>query len=462
MESRKRKAPDEEAVTVSKTVDRRRFPHSDLSGVKDNYYRDLYTKEVDFRQLAKQDAEFAAVLKGNGQLDFTNPAAVMQLTKTLLKLDFGLRIELPDDRLCPPVLNRHNYILWLKELVDSTSYNQSGRRVTGIDIGTGASCIYPLLAVTQRPWYFIGTDIDPKSLDYARKNVEINGLQDRIRIVAKKESDAYLLPLDDAGIDRVDFVMTNPPFYTSADDMVSSAEKKARPPNSVCTGAPVEMVCSGGEVAFVDRLLKESLYFRERVQWYTAMFGKFTSLQEFVEKLRQNGIDNYAVTEFVQGSKTKRWAVGWSFGAMRPSDKAARGIKGAIWKSLLPPVVEVEISTFPLTNGVAPLEERVSRVVGSLELLSWEWDKEKLRGIGRARENVWSRAWRRKKMREKDVMAGGVVPREDGEDCKFGFLVSIQVSRTEAHVGLRWLEGHEAGLFESFSGFLKTQLKTAA
>jgi len=42
-------------------------------------------------------------LKSNGQLDFSDPAAVMQLTKTLLKLDFGLKIELPNDRLCPPV-----------------------------------------------------------------------------------------------------------------------------------------------------------------------------------------------------------------------------------------------------------------------------------------------------------------------------------------------------------------------
>lgn len=42
-------------------------------------------------------------LKANGQLDFTDPKAVMQLTKTLLMVNFGLKIELPDDRLCPPV-----------------------------------------------------------------------------------------------------------------------------------------------------------------------------------------------------------------------------------------------------------------------------------------------------------------------------------------------------------------------
>lgn len=57
----------------------------------------------------------------------------------------------------PKVPNRHNYILWLKELMDTTSYSEPGRKRTGIDIGTGASCIYPLLGATQRPWYFIAT-----------------------------------------------------------------------------------------------------------------------------------------------------------------------------------------------------------------------------------------------------------------------------------------------------------------
>ncbi len=42
-------------------------------------------------------------LKNNGQLDFNDPASVKQLTKSLLKRDFGVAIDLPDDRLCPPV-----------------------------------------------------------------------------------------------------------------------------------------------------------------------------------------------------------------------------------------------------------------------------------------------------------------------------------------------------------------------
>ena len=57
--------------------------------------------------------------------------------------------------------NRHNYILWLKRLMDSTSYEDPNERpVIGIDIGTGASCIYPLLGTVQRDWSFIATGND--------------------------------------------------------------------------------------------------------------------------------------------------------------------------------------------------------------------------------------------------------------------------------------------------------------
>jgi len=139
-----------------------------------------------------------------------------------LKRDFGLRIELPDDRLCPPVPNRLNYLLWIQRLLDTTSnsYSEkydSEREVLGLDIGTGASCIYPLLGCAQRPnWRLAGTgdeevllraytdeapDIDDKSLQYARQNVEANKLQNRIKLL-KSQPDGSLLPLDALGFEK--------------------------------------------------------------------------------------------------------------------------------------------------------------------------------------------------------------------------------------------------------------------
>lgn len=307
-------------------------------------------------------------------------------------------------------------------------------------------------------------DIDPESLDYARRNVSINGLEDRVQIVAKSKDDAYILPLNDCSVEKVDFTMTNPPFYESEADLVKSAKKKASPPNSACTGAPVEMVVEGGEVAFIGRLLQESLFFRNRIQWYTTMFGKLSSLLEFIAKLREKGIDNYAVTEFVQGNKTKRWAVGWSFGNMRPSDKAARGVKASHWRSFLPWATSVEICSFSIDHGVSPVVQRIHEVVESLELISWVWETEKLQGVGRARENVWGRAWRRRKKREGQLLAGSTSSTRHSKDieevCELGFLLSVRISKSEATVALRWLEGHDSVLFESLAGYVKREISS--
>ena len=78
------------------------------------------------------------------------------------------------------------------------------------------------------------------------------------------------------------------------------------------------MVTPGGEIAFVNRIINESLILKDRCQWYTTMLGKFSSIEVIVERLKEKGIMNWAVTAFVQGGKTRRWAVGWSWGGMRP------------------------------------------------------------------------------------------------------------------------------------------------
>lgn len=191
-------------------------------------------------------------------------------------------------------------------------------------------------------------DIDAKSLDYARQNVKANNLQDRIKLLlTKPESFLSSIPFDDMQyvpynpivfflmIRSIDFTMCNPPFYSSNEDMISSANSKQRPPFTACTGSANEMVTPGGEVAFVSRMIDESLVIKHGCQWYTSMLGKFSSIAPIVEMLRRHGVSNWAVTEFVQGTRTRRWAVAWSFGGLRPSMKIGRGV-GSLQKGLLP------------------------------------------------------------------------------------------------------------------------------
>ena len=80
------------------------------------------------------------------------------------------------------------------------------------------------------------------------------------------------------------------------------------------------MVTPGGEVAFVTRIMEESQHLKQRCQWYTSMLGKYSSLGLIVEELKKKGVVNWAVKEFVQGGKTRRWGVGWSWDMRRPRE----------------------------------------------------------------------------------------------------------------------------------------------
>jgi hypothetical protein len=82
--------------------------------------------------------------------------------------------------------------------------------------GTGASCIYPLLACSLRPsWSFIATDIDHDSLQSAGCNISKNEhkLGDRIRL-HESAIDGPLFPLDELGIERY-FTVFLPLAYNS-------------------------------------------------------------------------------------------------------------------------------------------------------------------------------------------------------------------------------------------------------
>ena len=67
-------------------------------------------------------------------------------------------------------------------------------------------------------------------------------------------------------------------------------------------------------------MIDESKMLGDRCQWYTSMLGKYSSVEIIVQNLRGAGVDNWAVKDLVQGNKTRRWVVGWSWGSMRPSN----------------------------------------------------------------------------------------------------------------------------------------------
>lgn len=428
--------------------------------------RSLYKNDIDFAALALQSRDFAKHLNQFGQLDFTDPAAVRQLTTTLLQQDFHLNVEIPEDRLCPPVPNRLNYILWLQDLLDSTSgdlhegYDRD-RDVFGLDIGTGCIGIYPLLGCAARPrWNFVATDIDPNNIRTSQHNVALNNLESRIQII-HSDPTGPLFPLEKLGRQTLDFAMCNPPFYASSGELKQSAEQKERGPFSTCTGAEVEMVTRGGEVAFVKRMIDESLQLRDRIQWYTSMLGKLSSINVLVETLIRHGVTNFAVTEFEQGSKTKRWAVAWSWGDLRPAMNIARGIPGCP-KSLLPFPADY---TFTLPPGTS-IDASTATINAELSSLPWfwAWDQTRSAGTGFAAENVWSRFARRKMKLagEEGAAKLKVIPAQ----VALGVRLQIRLVRgqnpdeKEVRVLVRWAQGTDTVLFESFCGMVKRKLES--
>ena len=47
-------------------------------------------------------------------------------------------------------------------------------------LGSGASCIYPLLGAKLNNWHFLATEVNDSSTSYAKENVKRNGLENNI------------------------------------------------------------------------------------------------------------------------------------------------------------------------------------------------------------------------------------------------------------------------------------------
>ncbi|CAL5060693.1 unnamed protein product [Urochloa decumbens] len=300
----------------------------------------------DFAALAELYPSFRPFVsvsdRGRASVDFTDFSATRELTRVLLLHDHGVNWWIPDGQLCPTVPNRSNYIHWIEDLLSSNlipPISSSSGKVRGFDIGTGANCIYPLLGASLLGWSFVGSDVTDVALEWAKKNVESNPhLAELIEIrnanaaPFPSESEAIvreniLEPVEDAAMQKphvlvdvvkesesFDFCMCNPPFF-------ESIEEAGLNPKTSCGGTAEEMVCHGGELAFVTRIIEDSVSLKNSFRWFTSMVGRKANLKLLMTKAREAGASVVKTTEFVQG-QTARWGLAWSF--IAPINKVFR------------------------------------------------------------------------------------------------------------------------------------------
>ncbi|KAA1477616.1 S-adenosyl-L-methionine dependent methyltransferase [Dentipellis sp. KUC8613] len=407
--------------------------------------RNPYRTPPDFAALAEHYPPLQQQSASGGPtIDFNDEQAQRRLTEALLHRDFQLSVTIPDNRLCPPVgaFWQLNYILWIQDIISATASDQNAS-VRGFDIGTGSSAIYPILGCRLCPnWHFIGSDIDRDSLASARTNVEQNNLSDRIEVVEVSADGPILRPL---AVSRVtfDFTMCNPPFYSSAEDVARSAEVKEFQPNAVCTGADIEMITEGGESHFVCRMVEESLALKDRCRWYTSMLGKLSSLTDVVSRLRSHSIDNYAITEFVQG-QTRRWAVGWSFTGERLPDSLAR-ISSPGVSSLMRPRNNLRQA---LPDNPPP--SALTEVLSSISGLTLSSTTQPI--TISAQSNSWSRAARRK---QAAGASGAPTPGPPLLVCR----ASVVQDDEGPAVVFVWARGRERLAFEGFASHVAKKMR---
>ena len=255
--------------------------------------------------------EFVAENKyGSITIDFSNPIAVKELNKALLfTFDKIALWNFPDKNLCPPIPGRLDYIHHLADLLSTEE------DVKILDIGTGATCIYPLLGVAAYNWNFVAVDIDLDSLDTAQDIIDDNNLDAHIKLRQQLDENQILKGILEED-DSFSAVMCNPPFYKSAEEAQGANKRKNKNlGNSAVrnfSGNNNELWYVGGEKAFLHNYLYESSLYKDKSTWFTSLVSKKENVESMEKSSKKLGATAFKVIPMSQGNKVTR-IVCWKY-----------------------------------------------------------------------------------------------------------------------------------------------------
>lgn len=296
-----------------------------------------HKKGYNFANLAKANPALSAFIiknKFNGQdtIDFANPLAVKALNFSLLKSDYNIAFwDIPNGYLCPAIPGRVDYIHHLHELLAATKVPAevsatipTNTPVTVLDIGTGASCIYPILGQREYGWHFVTSDVNPVSIKVAKHIISSDkSLGKSINCRLQSNSNNIFKGII-ADNEFYHLTLCNPPFHRSLVEATQGTTRKLTNLNKTKTlsksknttlnfgGQKAELWCPGGELAFISNMIDESKVYQKQVLWFTCLVSKKDHLSKLKLRLKKAHAKQIKVINMAQGHKISRF-IAWSF-----------------------------------------------------------------------------------------------------------------------------------------------------
>lgn len=291
---------------------------------------------------------------GKKSIDFANQDAVKTLNAALLIHYYGLKTwDIPNGYLCPPVPGRADYIHGIADILASSNKGviPQGNSERGLDVGIGANAIYPIIGSQSYGWQFVGSDIDAVSVKSAKSIANKNPKLTPLLSVRKQSNKAKIFEGIIQPNEHFTFTMCNPPFHKSAEAAALGSERKAiglkgnkhkrsgkkpradinahanastyaktfakaKPDTSNIklnfAGTGNELWCEGGELAFIQRMIIESVAYKNQVDWFTCLVSKSEHLKPIETSINYYGAKKFLKVDMGQGHKQSRF-VAWTF-----------------------------------------------------------------------------------------------------------------------------------------------------
>lgn len=260
---------------------------------------------------------------GMESIDFSDARAVKSLNTAILNHYYGIKFwDFPAQNLTPPIPGRADYIHHIADLLaeGNSATVPTGDQITCLDIGVGASCIYPIIGVIEYGWNFIGADVDPKSIASSENIIKENpSLKGKIECRLQTNPKNIFFGIMEKD-EKIDITICNPPFHSSKEEALKGTRRKVKnltgkntkSPQLNFAGVSNELIFKGGEYVFIHNMIKESKAFAKNVTWFTTLVSKQSNLKGLHNALIKVGAKEVKEIPMGTGNKITR-VLAWRY-----------------------------------------------------------------------------------------------------------------------------------------------------